>query len=144
MTSTPVVVKPSSRPRRRKKDSVELTLFSYVRSQCNDEMHSRSDFCMKRNCHFVNLDCLEKLLKSARKSIQVAMYQFSVRSLCDAISWAKEKNDVHVQCIVDNKMKENQGSTFQDMNAKGEARLLGWCHSVNLLPIDNPLNYNAS
>lgn len=105
---------------RRKRDSVELALFSYVKSQCNIDLHSRLEYCTLRNCHFQNLECLQKLLKSARKSIRVAMYQFSVRSLNDAIQTAKEKNNVDVQIIVDNKMRLNQGATFQEMVANGE------------------------
>lgn len=114
-----VAVGPSrTRRRRRKRDSVELSLFSYVKSQCSQ--HELSDFCTYRNCHFQNLECLEKLLMSARKSIQVAMYQFSVRSINDAIKSAKDKNNVDVQIIVDSKMRLNQGSIFQEMIAYGE------------------------
>lgn len=120
VTSNSKVAEPRSR-RRRKRDSIELTLFSYVRSQCNIEQHSKSDYCTHRNCHFLNLECLERLLKSARKSIRVAMYQFSVRSLNDAILTAKENNNVDVvQVIVDNKMRLNQGATFQEMIRNGE------------------------
>lgn len=106
--------------RRRKKDLIELTLFSYVRSQCNLETHNKLAYCTSRNCHFLNLEALERLLKSARKSIQVAMYQFSVHSLCDAIVSAKERHNVDVQIIVDSKMRLNQGSAFVNMVANGE------------------------
>lgn len=111
------------RRRRRNRDSVELALFSYVRSQCTLEAHvqqAEQGFCLTRNCHFYNLECLERLLRSARKSICVAMYQFSVRSLCDAIVYAKEHYNVAVRIIGDNKMRRNQGTTFTDMVNHGE------------------------
>lgn len=110
------------RRRRRRRDTIELTLFSYVRSQCNLETHNKLAYCTARNCHYLNLEALEKLLRSARKSIQIAMYQFSVESLCNAIAYAKEHNNVDVQVIVDTKMRLNQGATFDAMVANGGYR----------------------
>ena len=97
-----------------------MSLFSYVRSQCTREAHAQVDYCTYRNCHYLNQECLERLLKSARKSIKVAMYVSSVQCLTDAMIRAKEKNNVDVQVIIDNKMRLNGGSTFQDMIANGE------------------------
>lgn len=105
--------------RRRARDSIELSLFSYVRSQCQLERHNKFAYCPARNCSILNQQCLEMLLRSARKSICVAMYQFSVNSLCEAMVYAKEKNNVAVRVIVDHKMSKNVGSTFQEMVANG-------------------------
>lgn len=103
------------RRRRRRRDLVELSLFSYVASQCNERDHVLDELCPRRNCHFVNLECLERLLRSAKKSIYLSMYQFSERRLCEAIKWAKEKNNVDVQIIVDYKMSRNRGSVCNEM-----------------------------
>lgn len=114
---------PPHRRRRRKRDSIEMSLFSYVRSQCLIETHNKFAYCPARNCSILNQQCLEILLRSARKSISVAMYQFSVNSLCEAMVYAKEKNNVAVRVIVDPKMAKNVGSTFQEMVDNGEWRL---------------------
>lgn len=118
--------------RRRRRDSVKIALFSYVRSQCRLSIHNALDvdsYCTARNCSFYNIQCLVKLLRSAKKTIRIAMYQFSVDDLLGAILYAKARaeergDELVVQCIMDRKMASNDGTVRNTMIREGEIQVV--------------------
>lgn len=113
----------SSKPRK-SPQKVELVLFSYRESQCLSTEHSQDDqLCTGLHCSRNNKASLVKLLRSAKKSIRIAMYLWSVREMYQAVRYAKQVNGVRVQIILDNKMRKTQGSVFMDMLEDGEKKI---------------------